>query len=63
MTPASPMTPFASAMATISASTVRSSSSRVTSRSPARARRTTSSLPPSVAASYACIGWLSSSIT
>jgi hypothetical protein len=51
MTPARPMTPSASAIATISGSSFRSSSSRVTTRSPARARRTSSAAPRRVAAS------------
>ena len=63
MIPARPIAPSASAIATTSSSRLRSSSSRVTRRSPARARRTIRAEPRRVAASYACIGWLSSSMT
>ncbi len=63
MMPAMPITPSASAMATASPVSGRSTSSSVTTRSPLRARRTVSAPPLSLAKSYTCIGWLSSNIT
>ena len=63
ITPAIDVGPAASSMTTIWSSSVRVTSSSVTTCSPGSARRTTS-LPPSTrSASNACSGWPVSSIT
>ncbi len=62
MTPASEITPESSAITMSSGSSARTESSSVVSFSPATARRTLSA-PWMEAASNACSGWPSSSIT
>ena len=63
MIPAIDVGPSASSISTMSASSLRSTSSSVVIVSPSRARRTTSRPPATRSASNACIGWPHSSIT
>ena len=63
ITPAIDVGPSASSITTMSASSVRSTSSSVVIVSPSRARRTISVPPATRSASKACSGWPVSSIT
>ena len=63
ITPAIEVGPSASSITTISASSLRATSSSVVIVSPSRARRTTSVPPATRSASNACSGWPVSSIT